>query len=120
MTDTPVAEPLLLRYATRRSDQPEAPGRYSSDADVWVVETDEGERPLVEVGGDSLAETQTKTMTQQEADDDDYGRGAVSETGTYTKVRQEADDEDATLCLPELLTKTDIQQESDDQIDAPV
>jgi hypothetical protein len=120
MTDTLVAEPFLLRYATRRLDQPEIPGRYSPEASVWVVETEEGERPVVDVASHGFGETQTKTMTQQESDDDDLGRGAASETGTYTKVRQEADDEDATLCLPELQTKTDIQQESDDQLDPPV
>ncbi len=114
------AEPFLLRYVTRRSAEPEIPGRYSSEAKLWLVDTNGGERPIVEVWGHSLAETQTKTMTQQEADDDDHGRGAASETGTYTKVRQEADDEDATLWLPELQTKTDVQQESDDQIDAPL
>lgn len=37
------------------------------------------------------------------------------ETGTYKKVRQEADDEDAMFALPELQTKTEVQQERDDE-----
>jgi hypothetical protein len=119
MTDTQADQPFLFRYASPRSNEPEIPGRYSLEESVWVVDTDDGPRPVIEAWGGALAETQTKTMTQQEADDDDRGRGAASETGTYTKVRQEADDEDATLCH-ELLTKTDVQQESDDQIDAPL
>jgi len=41
------------------------------------------------------------------------------ETGTFTKVRQETDDEDASLILPELTTKTDVQHERDDEAVTP-
>jgi len=111
-------QPFLMRYATARSGGQATPGRYSAEVDVWVVDTTDGERPIVEVADGSFAETQTKTMVHQEADDDDYGHSAAMETATFTRVLQEADDEDATLCLPELMTKTAVQQESDDDTNA--
>ncbi len=74
----------------------------------------------------------TTTAVKMEADDSDRtpGLGAIDvllDTSTLTKVRQEADDtdisSDATLMTPrrlgtlaELVTKTDVQQESDDQM----
>ena len=95
------------------------PGRYSPELGVWVIDCDGAERPIVEVQSDVMAATQTKTMQRVEADDDDPMRFESMETGTYTKVRQEADDEDASLCLPEITTKTDVQQERDDEAVIP-
>ena len=110
-----VADPFLLRFATPRCDDAEMPGRYSPELGVWVIDRDEGERPIVEVACRSLIETQTKTAQRVEADDDDPTRFGAMETGTFTEVKQEVDDEDASLCLPELTTKTDIAQERDDE-----
>lgn len=112
-------EPFLLRFATPRSNDAEMPGHYSSQLGIWVVEGDEGEVPIIEVAGGSLVATQSKTMTRVEVDDDDPTRFGQMETGTFTRVRQEADDEDASLRLPELTTKTDVQQEQDDEAVAP-
>ncbi|WP_298270258.1 MULTISPECIES: hypothetical protein [Alphaproteobacteria] len=95
------------------------PGRYSPELGVWVIDCDGAERPIVEVQSDVMAATQTKTMQRVEADDDDPMRFGSMETGTYTKVRQEADDEDASLCLAEITTKTDVQQERDDEAVIP-
>lgn len=108
-------DPFLFRFATPRSADAEMPGRYSLELGVWVVDGEDGERPIIEVAGGSLVATQSKTMTHVEVDDDDPTRFGSMETGTFTRVRQEADDEDATLCLPELTTKTDVQQERDDE-----
>lgn len=112
-------DPFLLRFATPRSSDTGMPGRYSAELDVWVVDGEEGERPIIEVAAGSLVSTQTKTMQQIESDDDDPMRLGAMETGTFTKVRQEADDDDASLCLPEITTKTDVQQERDDQASNP-
>lgn len=113
-----ICEPFLLRFATdRKCDGLEMSGRYSEERQLWVVDTDQGPRPIIEVAPDVIAATQSKTMTHVEADDDDQNRGAMMETSTYTRVRQESDDQDASLGLPEIQTKTDVQQESDDQID---
>lgn len=110
-------EPFLIRFATdRQCDAPEMDGRYCDVRQLWVVDTEDGPRPIIEVAPDTLAATQTKTSAHVESDDDDQNRGAVMETSTYTKVRQESDDQDASIGLPELQTKTDVQQESDDQI----
>ena len=111
-------DPFLLRFATdRKCDGLEMVGRYSEERQLWVVDTDEGPQPIIEVAPDVIAATQTKTMTRVEADDDDQNRGAMMETSTYTEVKQESDDRNASLGLPEIQTKTDVQQETDDQID---
>ena len=115
----PTVDPFLLRFATPRSGGSEMPGRYSPELGVWVIDCDGAERPIVEVHSNVMAATQTKTMQRVEADDDDPMRFGSMETGTYTKVRQEADDEDASLCLPEITTKTDVQQERDDEAAIP-
>lgn len=119
MNHAPVTAPFLLRFATPRSADTVMPGRYASELGVWVVEDDEGERPIIENACHSLIATQTKTMQHVEADDDDATRFGSIETGTFTEVRQEADDEDASLCLPELTTKTDVVQEQDDEVVMP-
>lgn len=113
------ADPFLLRFATPRSAEAGMPGRYSPELSVWVVDGEEGERSIIEVAAGSLVATQTKTMQHVESDDDDPTRFGAMETGTFTKVRQEADDEDASLCLPEITTKTDVQQERDDVASNP-
>lgn len=113
------SDPFLLRFATPRCSDTGMPGRYSAELDVWVVDSEEGELPIIEVAAGSLVATQTKTMQQVESDDDDPMRFGAMETGTFTKVRQEADDEDASLCLPEITTKTDVQQERDDEASNP-
>ncbi|RLP79631.1 hypothetical protein D9R14_08235 [Xanthobacter tagetidis] len=114
-----VTDPFLLRFATPRSADTVMPGRYASELGVWVVDSDEGERPIIEVACCSLIATQTKTMQHVEADDDDATHFGSIETGTFTEVRQEADDEDASLCLPELTTKTHVVQEQDDEVAMP-
>jgi hypothetical protein len=89
---------------------------------------------MVELAGIALAET-TVTLVQMEADDQDASTDlrsfdALLDTNTVTKVRQEgADDDltsDETLGMPhrpfgmlaELATKTEAQQESDDEMSA--
>lgn len=81
----------------------------------------------------AFAET-TLTAVQMEADDQDASTDlrsfdALLDTSTLTKVRQESADDDLTSdetlssgrqvgTLAELATKTDVQQESDDQMSA--
>lgn len=81
----------------------------------------------------AFAET-TLTAVQMEADDQDASTDlrsfdALLDTSTLTKVRQESADDDLTRddtlaprrqlgTLAELATKTDVQQESDDQMSA--
>jgi len=89
-------------------------GYYCEERQLWVVQTPDGIKPIIEAASDVIAQTQSKTMTQVEADDDDFERGALMETTTMTKVGQEADDTDASFGALELVTKTEVQQESDD------
>lgn len=89
---------------------------------------------MAELAGIALAET-TVTLVQMEADDQDASTDlrsfdALFDTSTLTKVRQESADDDLTSdetlgmprrplgMLAELATKTDVQQESDDQMSA--
>jgi|694.fasta_scaffold19195_8 hypothetical protein len=92
---------------------------------------------------EALLDTHTLTEVRQEGDDTDAQTeaadwdastklkcfNALLDTHTLTKVRQEADDSDITAdetfvtrrhlgTLAELSTKTDVQQESDDQVNA--
>jgi len=113
------AAPFLLRFATPRSADAEMPGRYSPELGVWVVDGEYGAVPIIEVAGGGLVVTQSKTMTQVEVDDEDPSRFGALDTSTGTRVRQEVDDEDASLCLPELQTKTEVQHERDDEAVAP-
>lgn len=114
-------DPFLFRFATPRTcDGREMLGRYSPEKRLWVVDTEEGEQPIIKAAPETLGQTQTKTMTQVEADDDDQGRGAMMQTSTTTGVTQEVDDKDASLGLPEIQTKTDAQQETDDQVNSVI
>jgi hypothetical protein len=95
---------------------------------------DEDRSNVAELARVALAET-TVTAVQMEADDQDASTELLSfdallDTSTLTKVRKEgADDDltsDETLAMPrrpfgvlaELATKTDVQQEGDDQVSA--
>lgn len=111
-----IAKPFLLGLATDRTSShcSEMEGYYCEERQLWVVETSDGIKPIIEAVSDVVAQTQTKTMTQVEADDDDFGRGTLMETTTMTRVGQEADDTDASFGALELVTKTEVQQESDD------
>lgn len=119
LSSDPVADPFLFRFATPRSADAEMPGRYSPDLCVWVIDGEDGEVPIIEVAGGSLVITQSKTMTRVEVDDDDPSRFGTLDTSTGTRVHQEVEDEDASLCLAEITTKTEVQQERDDEAVAP-
>lgn len=109
-------EPYLLRFATPRSCEiPEMDGHYCETRQLWMVDVSGISRPIVQEARAKLAQTQTKTMVQVEADDDDQSRGGMAEIITVTRVKQEADDLDTSLMLPEIQTKTEVQQETDDQ-----
>ena len=111
------AEPFLMGFASERGEEvEELRGRYCDHRQVWVVETKNGEAPIVQIGSAMLGQTYTKTMTQVEADDTDQDRGALGDTMTTTRVRQETDDSDQALAaLGGTRTLTEVQQEADDQ-----
>lgn len=111
------AEPFLMGFASeRRGEVEELRGRYCDSRQVWVLETEGGEVPIVQAGSTMLGQTHTKTMTQVEADDTDQNRGALGETATTTRVRQETDDTDQGMAaLGGTRTLTEVQQEADDQ-----
>lgn len=129
------AAPLLFRHATPRTSSADLPGHYDSAKQLWVIETKAGLVPVIEAAPSAIVETNTSTRVRQEGDDQDASTDlqsfdALLDTSTLTKVRQESADDDLTSdetlgiprrplgMLAELATKTDVQQESDDQISA--
>lgn len=129
------AAPLLFRHATPRTSSADLPGHYDPAKQLWVIETKAGIVPVIEAAISTMLETNTSTRVRQEADDQDASTDLRSfdvllDTSTLTKVRQESADDDLTgdetLGMPrrplgilaELATKTEVQQESDDQISA--
>ncbi|MFJ5508175.1 hypothetical protein [Pectobacterium jejuense] len=103
--------PYLARFASKRTEENNIPGYYSSEQDVWVIEDGDKELPIIFKG--FLAETLTKTNTNQEGDDDTSYK--MAELGTKTEAELERDDTDfSTNHLLELVTKTDTIQERDD------
>lgn len=105
-------QPFLTRYAVTRQPHPPIGGRYCSERDIWVEETGAGSRPIVS-GNPALAGMVTKTLQEQEQDDDHFI--GIPELATKTDVQQESDDQISCISLMELVTKTSQQLESDDQ-----
>lgn len=113
-------------------------------ADRADLETSTGTRVRQEGDDEDLSDnvglaaayvgTSTLTLVRQETDDEDISGDAslcmaLLDTSTLTKVRQESADDDLTDdetignprrlgALAEFATKTDVQQESDDEISA--
>ena len=126
--------PFLAQVAQPRTEGSEMPGHYSNELDMWVVETDQGVKPIIAEG--VLAQLVTKTKVQQEEDDDSpYALQLMTKTEqqlegddeshfvtnqmlqllTKTNQVQGEDDNFRTGSLLELMTKTAVNQESDDE-----
>jgi hypothetical protein len=105
--------PLLMNLAVTRTGEDTLPGRYDRMQDVWVIEDENGFKPIIEVA-ESLAELNTKTFVEREQDDP--GAMAYLEASTKTEARPERDDfvHTSMLDVLQLLTKTKVQTERDD------
>ncbi|WP_322966015.1 hypothetical protein [Sphingomonas fuzhouensis] len=110
--------PLLIRHACDRTSRGELPGAYDDAARLWLVDGEQGPRPLASSGDLDGLEILTKTRVRQEADDEEF---SLLEITTKTAVNQEGDDQKTHAAGLELqiVTKTDVQQEADDQIGQP-
>jgi len=105
-------KPYLSRFAISRTEGADIEGYYSDEDAMWVVETEEGTRPIIEVANPAL-ELVTKTLAEVEKDDD--RQLFALELVTKTDAVQESDDKAANpWLLLELTTKTAAQLESDD------
>ena len=104
-------QPLLTKFAVERQPAPVMGGRYCDDAHVWVEDTDQGVTPIV-LRDSAIAGMVTKTATAQEQDDDHFIR--IPELVSKTDVQQESDDEITSLALAGMVTKTYLELESDD------
>ncbi|MFK5596164.1 hypothetical protein ACFZ8E_04045 [Methylobacterium sp. HMF5984] len=114
--DTPIATPFLLRFAQVRTGSGVLPGRYCSDRDVWVVNTEEGSVPLILSREEGRAdETVTRVLAEQ-TDQSMGGAYAGTVVGmTSTAVEMERTDirTDA-MSLHLTVTLTEVQAEQTD------
>lgn len=103
--------PFLARFAIPRTGDDQLPGYYSTELDMWVVDTTAGPAPVINQG--ALAELVTKTKVNAEQDDE--GFYTLHELKTFTDVKAEGtDSSDCMSQLLELSSKTFIKVESDD------
>lgn len=116
MTDTASSEvvtPLLVAHMVARTGDDRLPGYYDPIEQVWVVETSNGVRPIVQVQAD-LAEIKTITEVKQERLDAELL--TVPELSTKTAVARESDDQRLSAAsLVELVTTTKISSERIDR-----
>lgn len=106
-----VENPFLVSYAVPRVTSPDVPGFYSSEHEMWMVNINGAEEPLIEKCT-SLSGIVTKTMTQQEVDDQPNMK-ELSCLLTKTNTIREQDDE-ISFSVLDMATKTESQQEHDD------
>jgi hypothetical protein len=101
--------PLLARSAVARTGTDNLPGYYSTQHDMWVVETPNGIQPVIALG--ALDELLTKTKVNSEEDDDSFVT-----LETLTKTNSKPDGQASHLL--QLMTKTDTVIEEDDPGDS--
>lgn len=105
-------EPFLTRFALTREAQPPIGGSYCPARHVWVTQTPDGVTPLVSYDS-VVSELVTKTATVQEQDDENFI--GIPELATKTDTQQESDDQISCHSLIEMVTKTYMELESDDE-----
>lgn len=93
--------PILVEMAVKRQPETQTPGRYSEKEEMWVVVTENGEIPLIEVDH-KLSELATKTKTEREEDDEFMPRQEIISGLSLVHFR-------------ELLTKTEAEPEQDEE-----
>lgn len=104
--------PFLASRAEPRIGHAEIPGRYCPVREVWVVDTPEGDAPLIEAHH-AIAEISTKTKVELEVDD----TTALCLLEMATKTFAQVESEDVSMGgvgLLEITTKTSAQPETDD------
>lgn len=125
--------PYLSRFATPRTGEDKIPGYYSSDLNMWAIDSPAGAVPIIADG--ALNELMTKTKVNAEQDDEAPWQVELL-TKTYQKVESDDDDYiryrgqssvdgfsqglslDSTNHLLQLVTKTDANTERDDRCEA--
>lgn len=113
MKSNNLALPFLARFATERTEGENIPGWYSYEQDLWVVEEDSKEIPIISKY--TLTQTVTKTKVRQERDDSDLSMNHLLELMTKTDTIQERDDDN--WCagnILELSIKTFVSVERDE------
>ncbi|WP_228533131.1 hypothetical protein [Pseudomonas sp. UFMG81] len=118
--------PYLSRFATPRTGEDSIPGYYSSELNMWAIDSSAGVVPIITDG--VLNELMTKTKVNAEQDDEACWQIELL-TKTYQKVESDDDDPspyrgqssselrnfDTSNHLLQLVTKTDANTERDDR-----
>ncbi|KRC93908.1 MULTISPECIES: hypothetical protein [Pseudomonas] len=125
--------PYLSRFATPRTGEDKIPGYYSSELNMWAIDSPAGAIPIIADG--ALNELMTKTKVNAEQDDEAPWQVELL-TKTYQKVESDDDDHirfrgqssadsfsqplslDSSNNLLQLVTKTDANTERDDRCEA--
>lgn len=124
--NVPGTSPFLSRFATPRTGEDKIPGYYSSELNMWAVDSPAGVVPIIADG--ALNELMTKTKVNAEQDDEACWQVELL-TKTYQKVESDDDDPspyrgqssvelrdfDSSNQLLQLVTKTDANTERDDR-----
>ena len=105
-------EPFLTRFAVPREAQPPIGGSYCPARQLWVQHTPDGFVPIVSYNS-VVSELATKTANVQEQDDENFI--GIPELATKTDTQQESDDQISCHSLLEMVTKTYMELESDDE-----
>jgi hypothetical protein len=121
--DPTVVRPFLFRTATPREAGTDIPGSYDPAMRVWAVDVDGVRQPIITAAEDTALDIETTTKVRSEAEEEEIFASVsrLAVITTKTAAREETDDEPldnrAWMGLSELATKTDVQHESDDQIE---
>lgn len=126
--------PFLANAGTLRTGEDRLPGYYCEQQQVWVVDTEQGAQPIINEQALSQLKTKTradgeedddcqlalelttKTYLQIERDDDTDPRGFnnLLQLVTKTDSNEEVDDNHSAAQLLDMVTKTKVRQEADD------
>lgn len=121
--------PFLSRFAIPRTGEDSIPGYYSSELNMWAIDSPTGVVPIITDG--ALNELMTKTKVNAEQDDEACWQAELL-TKTYQKVESDDDSPspyrgpssselrsfDTSNQLLQLVTKTDANTERDDRCEA--
>ena len=98
--------PFLTRFAVPRTAEPNLPGRYCAEQNLWTVDGPNGPTPMV-----AHASSELITRTRVNGEQTDRGDDCSIEMATHTSVVGEQDDKSKDLILAAMGTITEVAGE---------
>ena len=116
-TERQGVSPFLSRYAQRRTGSDRLPGRYCSELQMWLVDTDHGPLALIDTSeGRAATETVTRVLAEQTDSSHATQMTGTQPVTTVTAVAMEQDDWVADrTALHRLATITEVAAEQTDK-----